>query len=197
MKSVRTGIIIGIVALLMGLSWYLGYKKSWNTKKEAEQVSVVLEKIQHVTKLVTVEGHVSEIYDHKEYNTFDLSLFRKKALIRVNADVSAGYDFTKMKMDIDDATKTIRITDFPEAEILSIDHDLDYYDITEGSFNQFSKDDYNKINERAKAFIRSKAIDAQLLKEAELQKENLIEMIKTVLMHTGWKLEIEGQTYLG
>lgn len=197
MKPLKIALSILTIVLLMGLSWYLGFKKSWNTKREVENVNVVLEKIQHVTKLVTVEGHVSEIYDHNEYNTFDLSLFRKKALIRVNADVSAGYDFTKMRIDIDEDNRTIRITDFPKAEILSIDHDLDYYDITEGSFNQFSKDDYNKINERAKAYIRSKAVEAQLLEEASEQKDNLIEMMKTVLMHTGWTLEIEGQKYLG
>ncbi|MBK9982670.1 MAG: DUF4230 domain-containing protein [Saprospiraceae bacterium] len=47
------------------------------------------------------------------------------------------------------------ISGMPPAEILSVDHDLDYYDLSEGFFNSFSTEDYNKINADAKDFVIS------------------------------------------
>ena len=39
-------------------------------------------------KLVTIEGHVSEMYGYKDHHSFDFGIFRKKALIRVNTKIS-------------------------------------------------------------------------------------------------------------
>jgi hypothetical protein len=38
-------------------------------------------------------------------------------------------------------------------ELISLDHTLDYYDISEGTFNSFSAEDYNKINNDVKEHI--------------------------------------------
>ena len=46
--------------------------------KEEVSTQVLLERIEEVTKLVTVEGHISEIYDYKDYYGYDWSIFRKK-----------------------------------------------------------------------------------------------------------------------
>ena len=62
-----------------------------------EQSQVLMEKIKTVAKLVTVEGYFSEVYDYQDYWNYDVSMFRKKALIRVKAKVSVGYDLSKMK----------------------------------------------------------------------------------------------------
>ncbi|MCB0659786.1 MAG: DUF4230 domain-containing protein, partial [Saprospiraceae bacterium] len=112
------------------------HQKSGNT-------TVVLEQIHKVTKLVTVEGQFSEIYDHKEYYKYDIfDLFTKKMLLRINAKVSAGFNLEGSNMTIDSISKTVYFTELPKAEILSIDHDIDYYDISQGVFASFTPEEY-------------------------------------------------------
>ncbi|NTW34279.1 MAG: DUF4230 domain-containing protein, partial [Bacteroidetes bacterium] len=72
----------------------------------------------------------------------DVSFFTKKALIRVKARILAGFDFEKVKISVDEKSKTVTISNIPPPQILSMEHDLDYYDITEGIFNSFSTEDY-------------------------------------------------------
>lgn len=158
-----------------------------------ESGTVLLERIKQVAKLVTVEGYFSEIYDYKDYYGYDLGLFRKRALIRVKAKVSVGYNLEKMKITAIPESKTIHLSGIPTAEILSIEHDLDYYDVQEGFFNEFSSEDYNKLNANAKEFIRKKALESDLVKTASTQKNTLLETMRFMAESTGWKLEVEGE----
>lgn len=57
-----------------------------------EESAVLLEKIQAVAKLTTVEGHFTEVYNYSEYQGYFTLLWNKKALVRVRATVAAGYD---------------------------------------------------------------------------------------------------------
>ena len=181
----------------MGLAWYTGYKYQWANKNIKEtSVTVVLEKIQKVFKLVTVEGHLSEIYKHTDYDFMDVSFLRKKALVRVNARVSAGFDFEKVKLTIDEKSKTIIIEDFPSAEILSMEHDLDYYDISQGSFNKFTSQDYNEINKSVKEYAKAKAVQSKILESAEAQKEEILDMLMTIIQATGWEVVIKNRQEL-
>lgn len=167
--------------------WYF---KRFETVEQNNGV-VLLERIKQVAKLVTVEGYFSEIYDYQDYYGYDLSFFRKKALIRVKAKVSVGYDLEKMKLTAIPETKTIRLSGIPPAEILSIEHDLDYYDVQEGLFNEFSPEDYNKLNTNAKEFIRKKALESDLVKTATTQRNVLFETMKFMAESTGWTLEMD------
>jgi hypothetical protein len=161
---------IGIIALCGLVFWGTKNYYSLQIKTSVEEESrVLLEKIEKVSKLITVEGHFSEIYNYEEHWGYDFSPFRKKALIRVKAKVSVGYDLTKMDFKADTKTKTIMISNMPDPEIMSIDHDLDYYDITEGSFNSFEEADYNKMNANAKEKIRKEALNSGLFLSAEAE----------------------------
>ena len=184
------------ILLLVGLAWWTGVKSNLWKKYEAESSTVLLNKIEKVVKLVAVEGNISEIYDYKDYYNFDIAPFRKKALVRVNAKVSVGYNFEKVKITVDEASRTIKLSNFPEAEILSIDHDLDYYDITQGTFNRFSNEDYNKINTRAKEYVADKARESDLIKAAEEQKQEILDMIRILVNGGGWELIIEQPSLL-
>lgn len=138
-----------LAAFILGIllaRWYFVRTKPVVT----ENSTVLLERIKQVAKLVTVEGYFSEIYDYKDYYGYDLSFFRKKALLRVKAKVSVDYDLEKMKITALPDTRTIRINGIPPAEILSIEHDLDYYDLQEGLFNSFSPEDHSKLNANAR-----------------------------------------------
>lgn len=186
-------LVISLVAVFAAgvfvTRWY--FKRSEPNVQESGVV--LLEQIKQVAKLVTVEGYFSEIYDYQDYYGYDLSLFRKKALLRVKAKVSVGYDLEKMKVTAMPETKTIRLSGIPPAEILSIEHDLDYYDVQEGFFNEFSPEDYNKLNANAKEFIRKKALESDLTKTATAQRNALLETMKFMVESGGWKLEVEQQ----
>lgn len=191
MKSITNIVLFLFIIGSILAAGYIGFKLNQPQKVKEENVSVVIDKIEKVFKLVTVEASLAEIYDYKDYYTFDFSPFRKKALLRVNAKVSAGYDFEKITWQIDEDMKTITLKDFPDAEILSIDHELDYYDISQGTFNQFTKEDYNEINAKAKTFISAKATENKILEEAKSQKDEILSLISDLLASTGWTMVVE------
>ena len=166
----------------------MGYKKQFFQPHEKESAEVMLEKISKVFKMVAVEGYVSEMYDYEAYRYWDVSFLRKKAFVRVKAKVSVGYDFEGANFVVDETNKTITIKPFPKAKILSIDHDLDYYDLREGVFNEFSKDDLNKINQRAKEYTVSQIEKGPLFEQAEEQKQEILDLLSELFSKTGWTL---------
>jgi hypothetical protein len=184
-----------LVAAAFLIGGWLSYRFFAPQNKSVEDASVLLEKIETVTKLITVEGHFSEIYNYSEYQGYFTMLWDKKVLVRVRAKVSAGYDLEQLDITADPATKTIRMSALPEPEILSIDHTLDYYDISEGLFASFTPDDYNRINQRAKDLIRDQALKSNLLPAAQEQADKMLELIRFMVQSAGWRLEIEGAEF--
>jgi hypothetical protein len=192
MKSPLSPLLL-IAALLLG-GW-LSYRIFTKPEKQVvESSTVLLEKIEAVTKLITVEGHFSEIYNYSENQEGWTSYFYgKKVLVRVQATVSAGYDLNSLKFDADERTKTITMSAWPEPKILSIDHKLDYYDISEGYFVDLTPEDYTRINDRAKELIRENALKSDLLTQAETQANSVRDIIRFMVESTGWKLVEAGK----
>ncbi len=179
--------IVGMFALGVFLTRYF-----YETKqiRVTENSDVVLEKVKMVAKLISVEGYFSEVYDYKDYWGYDFSLFRKKALVRVKAKVSVGYDLGQMKIEAKPEDKVIIVSNLPEPEILSIDHDLDYYDISEGTFNYFSEKDYNYINASAKKFIEERAAESDLMATAKKEGNQALELMKFIAESAGWRFVV-------
>ena len=188
----NTPFLLVFAAFLLGgwLSWR--YLSSQGTKP-LEESTVLLEKIEAVAKLSTVEGTFSEIYNYSEYQGYFTFFWDKKVLVRVRATVSAGYDLEKLNITADSATKTIRMSGLPKPQILSIDHTLDYYDISEGLFTSFSPEDYTRINQRAKDLIRDSALRSNLLTEADIQGAKMLDLMRFMIEGAGWKLQVAGQ----
>ncbi len=84
----------------------------------------------------------------------------------------------------------------PEAEVLSIDHNLDYYDISEGTFNSFTTEEYNKINKNAKDLISNNANTDQLIRKAEQEKKTYVDMMQIALSSAGWKFVVKSDSLL-
>jgi hypothetical protein len=164
--------------------WYYGQGRAIGDSHS----TVMMEKIKKVAKLVTVEGYFSEIYDHKDYKWYDFGFLRKKALIRIKAKVSVGFDLTKMKIETNGVTKTIYLSELPKPEILSIEDKLDYYDISEGTFNSFKPEDYNALNERAREYIRETAKQSEVMLLAHEHGDKVLDIIKAVAEGSGWKV---------
>lgn len=182
--------VVGLIAISLALGWIWGKKSQFFEPEVKASSSVVVEKMQKVMKLVTVEATLSEIYSYKDFYTYDFFPLRKKAMLRVTAKVSAGYDFDQITISIDSSQGKVVIANLPKADILSIDHSLDYYDIEQGLFNSFTSDDYNHINTNAKEYIRKVALSSGILEQANEQKKEMIDMWRTILESLGYKLEI-------
>ena len=129
----------------------------------------MLDKIRSVCKLVSVEGEFAEIYHYENTKEGLMSLLRskKKALIVVNAKAQIGYDLTKLDLKADNKNRKIVLGNFPEPEVLSIEPDLQFYDIKNGLFNSFSPDDLTNLNLEAKEHIRQKIPESGLMETAK------------------------------
>lgn len=182
------------LSVLIGL--YFGKNFFSPQIKAEEKSSVVIEKIEKVFKLITVETNVSELYQYKDYYSYDWSFLRKKAILRVNAKISAGYDIKKLNIKVDSKAKKIILSKLPKVEILSVDHNLDYYDVEEGVFNNFTPEDYNHINKNAKDYVTKVSNNTEILKKASEQEQTLLEMLETMARGMGYELEIEKNTEL-
>jgi hypothetical protein len=187
----KIAFFIGLIAIVLLVFFGTRYWYTKNSITVEEESEILLERINTVTKLITIEGEFSEIYDYKDYWKYDLSPFRKKALVRINGKVSVGHNLNNINIEAFPEQKHIVISNVPGPEILSVDHKISYYDITQGTFNSFSPKDYNKINDNAKELIRRKAEESILMKTAEEQGVQLLEMIRFMTEQMGWNLEIE------
>ncbi len=173
-------------------SGYFGMRYYLNQKAETVEVvdgTVLLEKVQRVAKMITVEGYFSELYDHKDYYSYDISIFRKKAILKVKGKVSIGYDLEKMEFDVNPVKRELVIRYFPDPEVLSVDTDVSYFDIQEGLFNSFSEEDLTKLNFKAKDLIRQKANNSDLMLQAEDQANDIRDLIIFIAEESGWTVK--------
>ncbi len=192
MRNIKNILLIILSILLIGtLIGGYSWLRNFENQKVFQQSDVILNQIKNVEKLITVEGYFTELYSHKDYYRFDISPLRKKALVRVKAKASVGVDLSNLHPWTNPQNKTLHIQKFPEPEILSLDHNLDYYDITEGTFNYFSTTDYNRINKDAKQFIENEILSSEMMVKARNQSQAILETI-TSLVHTmGWELVVD------
>ncbi len=182
-----------VICLLLGFAgglgvWYFMARQS-QIRIEEDQ-TVILEKIKKVAKLITVEGYFSEIYSYKDYYYWDIIPLRKKVLLRIKARVSVGLDLENLKIEMDQDLKTLKIYCCPPPEILSIDTDMDYYDLSEGTFNSFSEKDYNEIQKKAKSYIKSVAEKSDLMQQSVDQSKEFLEIVKGLAETGGWQVSI-------
>jgi hypothetical protein len=130
-------LLVGVLALGFLLGGWLAYRYFAPKSAPVESASILLEKIRAVVKLTTVEGEFSEIYNYNEYSGYFSWFWDKKALVRVHATVAVGYDLSNLRVEADSSARVVRIGPLPEPQILSIDHTLDYYDVSTGVFTRF------------------------------------------------------------
>ena len=186
-KRILIALLI-VFALIGGYSLY-NFLNNLGAKKEVS-ATVLLERVEKVMKLVTVEGNFSEIYDYKHHLIADIWPFRKKALVRVNAKVLVGYDFEKVLVDLDHENRILSFTNIPQPEILSIEHDMDYYNFENGLFNMITNKDITEMGFEAKEFIAKKAEESDLYVKAEEQRLDLFEVLELAIEASGWTLNV-------
>jgi hypothetical protein len=190
-KKALIGFAVVVIVVLMFR--YCGFKDT--DTSTIEETALIQEQIRNVGKLVVTEGHFSEVLTFKDQEKYFMNLFtaEKKALVVVNADVTVSYDLSKIVYDIDEESKTITIKNIPKEEI-KISPDLKFYDVEQNGFNEFSAEDYNKINATVKTTLAKKIEKSSLKSNA--QNRLLSELSKILILTNtmGWKLQYNGQT---
>lgn len=182
------GLILGAIATY----WvYTVFRRKQRKELTTHQSTVLLEKIKSVSKLISVEGDFAEIYKYENTKESFMSLVssKKKALVVINAKAQIGYDLQKILMHADNERKKIVLTNFPEPEILSIEPELEFYDIKNGFFNSFKPDDLTALNQEAIKHIREKIPESGLMETAKKEALQTIFLIEKIVETIGWKLD--------
>ena len=187
-----------VVVLILGYVSFFGYNYFTTTSNETTieyDTNLIQQQIKNVGKLVVTEGHFAEVLTYKDKKkTYIPGLtFDKKALVVINADVTVGFDLSKVTYDIDAENKILTITNIPKEEI-KISPDIKYYDTESSSFNEFTGEDYNKINTIAKENLAKKIEKSTLKSNA---KNRLLSELTKMLVLTnsmGWTLQYKGNT---
>ncbi|WP_430908160.1 DUF4230 domain-containing protein [Maribacter sp. 2-571] len=184
--------ILGLALGAIATYWVFSvFRKKKGKEVTKHQSTVLLEKIKSVCKLVSVEGEFAEIYTYENTKERFLSLIssKKKALIVINAKAHIGYDLSKIRMTSDVANKKVTLTDFPQPEVLSIEPELEFYDIKNGMFNAFTPSDLNLLNQEARKHIREKIPQSGLMQTARKEALDTILLIESLAETIGWKLD--------
>ncbi len=167
-------LLLGLV--LGGLIAFLASKKLAAAPDVVRESShTIAESMRKVFKVVTAEGHFNEIYNYEQ--TTKLLNFipsKKKALVIVHAKILIGYDFEKLKWELNEENRSVRLVSFPEPEILSTETDYKYYNIEEQFFNLFSKDDLAQIQLNGKQQVIEAAKKSRLPQVAAEQMRTLL-----------------------
>ncbi|WP_124978988.1 DUF4230 domain-containing protein [Nonlabens xiamenensis] len=182
------GLALGAVVSFFAFKFFVKNGKSENTR---EQSVVLMEKIRSVCKFITVEGDFSEIYHYQNVKDkiANFLLGKKKAIILINAKAHIGFDLTKIEMESDPDTKTIRLMNFPQPQVMSIETDFSYYDKSEGWANYFTSDDLTEVTRNAKQHIIDKIPESGLMEQARKEAILAIKMMEGLADTIGWKLD--------
>lgn len=192
-------LLIGLL-LAFGLGGYL----TWQFTKPAERVeisqaTVLLERVRKVCKLVTVEGDITETYKGGDIKSFTFYLpfpttlpAEKQAIINVKGTVMVGYDLSQLTIEMDEEKRVMRIGNIPEPTVLSVDHEISYYNLEESWFNAFEAKDFTRLNKEAKQKLRESAEEGKLIEEARSQGMQLFDIIAFMAEASGWEVEFEG-----
>ena len=194
MESMESFLLF-ILSLILGailMYWvYTFFRKKQSKELTKHQSTVLLERIKSVCQLITVEGDFAEIYKYESTKERFMSLISstKKALIVINAKARIGYDLKKIKMHADTSRKKIILTNFPQPEVLSIEPELEFYDIKNGLFNAFTPDDLTSLNKEAKSHIQEKIPQSGLMDTARREAMEAVLLMEKLVETIGLKLD--------
>jgi len=187
MRNIFLGIVIAFV-IVFGLR-YCENRKDNREQLEAN-TALIQKELKNVGKLIVTEGSYAQVFSFNDSKDllYGLTYARKKALIVVNAKATIAYDLSKINKVVDETTRTVTITNIPEPE-LSINPNIQYYDVTQDYLNQFTASDYNKIKERIEKSLRKKIEASELRTNAENRLISELQKIYILTNSMGWTLQ--------
>ena len=96
-----------------------------------------------------------------------------------------------MKIETFPDEKIIRISNLPTPEIISIDHELDYFSLEDGYFVSFSTKEMSAFDDVAKDTLAAAAKRTRLFETAKEKGNDIIKLIELIAKDAGWKEEYE------
>ena len=188
-------IIFAFVCILIGsLLTFFIMRKVDKRNEVLPDTELIQQQMKNVSKLVVNEAKISQIYNYKDQKSFmNLLSFDKKALVVVNADVQIMYDLSKLEYVVDEANKTVRITNIPKEEI-KISPDIKIYDVEESRFNAFKGNDYNAIQESVKKQFQEKILKSNIQANAKGRLISELGKFLVVTQSLGWTLQYQENT---
>ena len=191
MRNILFGIVIALV-IVFGLR-YCEHNKDEREQLEAS-TALIQKQLENVGKLIVTEGSYAQVFCYSDSKKFYIDIFsaKKKALIVVNAKASIAYDLHQIKTEIDEANKTVTITHIPEPE-LSINPNIEYYDMQQDYLNQFEAEDHNKIKKRSESSLRKKIEASELATNAQNRLISELQKIYILTNSMGWTLHYQQQ----
>jgi len=174
--------------------WIMRYVKLQKNKDLTNaQSTILMEKIRKVWKLITVEGEFAEIYHYENTKERFMSMVssKKRAILLINAKAYVGFDLSRIRMEAITEKKVIKLTDFPQPEVLSLETDLRYYDKKEGLFNKFDSSDLTEVNSKAKEHVLKKIPESGLLETAKSEALEAVLLVQNIVETIGWTLDYQ------
>lgn len=174
--------------------WVMRYIKVQKTKDLTHtQSTILMEKIRKVWKLITVEGEFAEIYHYENTKERFMNMVssKKRAILLINAKAYVGFDMSRIRMEAITDKKVIKLTDFPDPEVLSLETDLKYYDKKDGLFNKFDSSDLTEVNSEAKKHVLDKIPDSGLLETARSEALEAVLLVQNIVETIGWTLDYQ------
>ena len=186
-----------ILLILVGLVLFFGYKyfsSKGDTSVVEYDTALIQQQIKNVGKLVVTEGHFAEVITYKDSKKYmgDLISFEKKAIVVINADVTVSFDLSKMKYEIDSIKKVITVVEIPKEEI-KIAPDFKYYNTESSTFNEFTGEDYNKINKIARVNLAKKIQASTLKTNAKNRLLSELNSLFIVTKNLGWTMKYKDE----
>ena len=198
MNTMKTTLPV-LLAFLLGLAVFWGFTRGSSSVTQTE-ATVLLEQVRNVAKLVTVEGDVSELYNSTNTRNVTMYLplparfsFKKEAIVEVQGTILVGYDLEQMGVEVDEASRTVRLRNLPEPTVLAIDHQTTFRNLEESWFNSFTAEDYTRLNREARDRLHDEALRSDLLARARVRGNAVIETIRFLAEGAGYSLEVEGR----
>lgn len=191
MRNVLFGAVLTLIIVF-------GLRYCEHSKDEKEQLrantALIEKQLKNVGKLIVTEGNYAQVFTYEDSKKFyvDVLSATKKALVVVNAEATISYDLSKVSTEIDELSKTVRITHIPEPE-LKINPNIEYYDVQQDYLNQFEARDYNIIKERVEKQLRSKIINSDLYSNAQNRLISELQKIFILTNSLNWTLEYNGR----
>lgn len=174
--------------------WFMRYVKlQKNRDLTNTQSTILMEKIRKVWKLITVEGEFAEIYHYENTKERFMSMVssKKKAILLINAKAYVGFDLSRISMEAITEKKVIKLKDFPEPEVLSLETDLRYYDKKDGLFNKFDSSDLTEVTAKAKEHVLKKIPESGLLETARSEALEAVLLVQNIVETIGWTLDYQ------
>ncbi len=171
------------------------------TQKEKDKASIkhhtsLLQKeINNVGKLIVTEGNFSQVFTYNDSKKiyFDIFSSEKKAIVIINAKVTVAYDLSKINTQIIPDSKKVVIANIPDSEI-TINPDIEYYDMQQDYLNRFTATDFNTIKTRVNEAINLEIQKSNLIKNAQNRLLSELQKLFILTRSMGWTLVYNNQT---